>query len=95
MIKNVHINFRDILLDEKLFENYLKISYKTSTGPKPLPIRFDKIDGLFRVRGGEFGYWVFFNHGLFDKWDEIFEIFETEYLISEIVGIINSINHNL
>ena len=56
MIKNVHINFRDILLDEKLFENYLKISYKTSTGPKPLPISFDKIDGLFRVRGGEFGY---------------------------------------
>ena len=52
IIKDFDINF-DILLDKKLYEN---ISYKTSTGPKPLRISFDKIDGFTRVRGGEFRY---------------------------------------
>ena len=43
-------------------------------------IRFDKIDGLFRVRRGEFGYLVLTDHGLFDKiYDKI------KYLISEKV----------
>ena len=53
-----------------------------------MPVRFDKIDGFFRVCGGEFGYLVFFDHGLFDK---IFD--ETKYIISEKGGIIDSINH--
>ena len=53
-----------------------------------MPVRFDKIDGFFRVCGGEFEYLVFFDHGLFDK---IFD--ETKYLISEKGGIIDSINH--
>ena len=42
------INFSNILLDKKLYEN-ISISntlYKTPTGPKPLRIRFDKIDGF-------------------------------------------------
>ena len=43
----------DILSDKKLYkekyENILiyNISYKTSTGAKPLRIRFDKIDGIY------------------------------------------------
>ena len=54
------------------------ISYKTSAGPKPLRIRFDKTDGFIRVDGGEYRYLVLFDHGLFDKiYDKI------KYLISE------------
>ena len=42
------INFSNFLLNKKLWENisvYI-ISYKTPTGPKPLCIRFDKLDGF-------------------------------------------------
>ena len=44
IIREFDINFNNILLDEKLYENnsVYDISYKTSTGPKPLRIRFDK-----------------------------------------------------
>ena len=35
------------------------ISYKTSTGPKPLRIMFDKIDEFIWVHGREFKYLVF------------------------------------
>ena len=46
----------DILLDEKIYENIsvYNISYKALTGPKPLTIRLDKIDGFIRFRGSEF-----------------------------------------
>ena len=38
-------------MDEKSHENFLiyDISYKTSIGPKPLCIRFEKVDGFLRV----------------------------------------------
>ena len=87
----IEINFSDILLDEKLYENISVyfISYKTSTVPKPLLVRFDKIDEFIRVRGGEFRHLVLFDYGLFDKiCDKI------KYLISEKSGITNGINHN-
>ena len=90
-IKDIDINFSDILLDEKLYENIsvYDISYNTSTGPKPLRIRFDKIDRFIRVRGGEFRHLVLFDHGLFDKnCDKI------EYLRKGKSGITDSINHN-
>ena len=35
------------------------ISYKTSTGPKPLSIMLDKIDEFIWVHGREFKYLVF------------------------------------
>ena len=59
----------DILLDNFLDENisFYDISYKTSMGPKPLRIRFDKIDGFIRVCGSEFRHLVLFDNGLFDK----------------------------
>ena len=65
IIKDIEINFSDILLDEKLYENISVyfISYKTSTVPKPLRIRFDKIDGFIRVRVGEFRHLVLFDYG--------------------------------
>ena len=48
IIKDIHINFSDTLLDKKLYENIsvYDISYKTSTSPKLLRIRFDKTDGF-------------------------------------------------
>ena len=68
MMRDFNINF-DILVDKKLHENIslYDISYKTSMGPKPLRIRFDKIDGFIRVHGGKSRYLVLFDHGLFDK----------------------------
>ena len=46
--------FRHILLDKKLYEAHQNIliydiSYKISTGAKPLRIRFDKIDGFIKI----------------------------------------------
>ena len=45
-------------------------------------IRFGKIDGFIRVRGGKFRYLVLFDYGLFDK---IYG--KIKYLISEKSGI--------
>ena len=55
----------DLLLDKKIYENIsvYDISYKTSRGPKPLRIRFDKIDGFIRDRDDEFRHLVLFDHG--------------------------------
>ena len=60
LIKGIDINFSEILLDEKLYENIsvYDISYNTSIGPKPLQIRFDKINGFIRVCGDEFRHLV-------------------------------------
>ena len=69
VIKDVDIYFSDILLDKKLYKNIsvYGISYKTSTGPKPLRIRFDKIDGFIRVRGDGFRHLVLFDYKSFDR----------------------------
>ena len=81
------INFSSILLDEKLYEiiSVYDISYKIATGPNPMRIRFDKIDGFIRVRGDEFRYSVLFDCRLFDN------IYDT---IDKKSGITDSINHN-
>ena len=62
----------NILLSKKLYETYktiliCSISYKTSIGPKPLRISFDKMDGFIRVLEGEIKHFVLFDSGLFDK----------------------------
>ena len=52
----------------------MKISQftQTLTSPKPLPIKFDRIDGFIRDHGDEFRQLVLFNHRVFDKiWDKI------------------------
>ena len=41
--------------------------YKTSTGPKPLRIKLDKVDWFIRVRGGECRHLLLFDYELFDK----------------------------
>ena len=82
IIKDIDINFHNILLDEKLYQNVsvYNISYETSVGPKPLRIRFGKIDEFIRVRGGELRHLVLFDYGLFDKIRD-----KIKYLISEKV----------
>ena len=70
--RDIDIEFSDILLDEKLYkekyENILvyDISYKTSTGAKPLRIRYDEIDGFINIHNG-IRYLVLFECGCFDK----------------------------
>ena len=63
------INFSNILLDKKLYENISvdDISHKTSTGPKPLCIRFDKIDGFIIILDGKIKHLILFDYGLFNK----------------------------
>ena len=43
--------FSNILLDKELYENLsaYNISYKTPTDPKPLGIRFDKINAFINI----------------------------------------------
>ena len=74
---------------QKTYISVYDISYKTSTGPKPLRIRFDKIDEFIRTRDDKFRHLVLFGHGLLDKiCDKI------KYLISKKSDITNSINYN-
>ena len=44
----------NIVIDEKSHKNILiyDISYKTLIGPKPLRIKFDKIDGFLKIYDG-------------------------------------------
>ena len=79
----------DINLDEKLYENIsvYDVSYKTSTGPKPLRIRFNKIDGFIRIRLGEFGYLIM---------DCLIKfVIRLNILLSEKSGITDNINHDI
>ena len=74
---------------QKTYISVYDISYKTSTGPKPLRIRFDKIDEFIRTRDDKFRHLVLFGHGLLDKiCDKI------KYLISKKSDITDSIDHN-
>ena len=55
-------------------------------------IRFDKIDGFVRARGGEFGHLVLFDCLIYGLSDRICD--KVKHLISEKSGITDSINHN-
>ena len=54
IIKLEDFGLNNILIDEKSHKNILiyDISYKTLIGPKPLRIRFDKINGFTRIYDG-------------------------------------------
>ena len=51
IIKFEDFNIDNILIDEKSYKNILvyNISYKSLIDAKPLPIRFDKMDGFILV----------------------------------------------
>ena len=57
------------MLDKKLYENIsvYDILSKTSTGPKPLHIRFNNIVRFIKVLDGKIRHLVLFDYGLFDK----------------------------
>ena len=78
-------------LTKKFYENIsvYNILYKDSTGPIPLRIRFDKIDGFIISLDGKIKRLTVFDYGLFNKFCDKFK-----YLISKKSGITNSINHN-
>ena len=92
-MRDVDIDFSDILFDEKSYKTYediliYDISYKTFMGSVPLRIRFDKIDGFMKIYDG-LRYLVLFNRRWCDKiCDRI------EYLVSVKIVITYSINHN-
>ena len=58
MIRDLHIDFDNILLDEKSYKNRYEniliydISYKTFMVAKPLHVRFDKISGFIKIYDG-------------------------------------------
>ena len=64
------------------------ILYKTSTGAKPLRIRYNKIDGFIKIYN-RIRYLVLFDSGWFDKICD-----RNKYFISEKNGATDSINHN-
>ena len=91
IINGRDINFRNILLDKNLYQNVsvYNISYKTSTRPRPLRIRFDKIDGFVMALDGKIKHLVLFDYGLFDKICN-----KIKLLIPKESGITNDINHS-
>ena len=67
MIKFEETDFNNTLTDKKSHKNILTydISYKILTGPKPSCIRFNKIEGFFRIYDGNI-YLVLFVSGKYD-----------------------------
>ena len=84
IINGTKINFSNILLDKKLYENIsvYNILYKTSTGPKPLHIRFDKTNGFIIVLDGKNKHLILLDYGLFNKICD-----KNKYLTSKKVGL--------
>ena len=89
IIKLEDFDFDNILIDEKSHENILinDISYQTLIVPKPLCIRFDKIDGFIRTYGGT-RYLVLLGP---EKYDAIYN--RIRYFISLKSGIAHIFSH--
>ena len=87
------IDFRDILLDEKLYKTYENIliygiSYTNFISSKSLSVRFDEIDGFIKTYDG-IRYLVSFAS---ERYNAIYK--RITYLISEKSDIADSINHD-
>ena len=91
IINGSKINLSNILLDKKLYENLsgYNIWYKTPACPKPLHIRFNKLDGFIVSVDGRVEHLILFDYGLFN---EICD--KMKYLMSQKSSITNSINHD-
>ena len=88
------INFNNIFINQKLYENIsiCNISHKTPTAPKPLHIRFDKTDGFIVSLNSKIKHLELFDYGLLNK-----VCYKKEYLRSKkssITKIIFSISYN-
>ena len=68
IIYDTDINFSNISLDKDLYESIsvYDILYKTSSDPKVLSIRFDKIDGFIINLDGKIRHLALVDYGLFD-----------------------------
>ena len=90
-IKNHTYYYFNDIIKIKEFHIYIlvhNISYKSSIDSKPLPIRFDKIDGFVRVYDGT-RYLVLFGS---EKYDYIYN--KIRYLVSLKSGITDIISHD-
>ena len=89
IIKLEDFDLDNILIDEKSHENILiyDILYKTLIDSKPFCIRFDKIDGFFRIYD-ETRYLTSFCS---EKYDAIYD--RIRYLISLKGGITHIFSH--
>ena len=91
IINGMKINFSNTLIDKKLYKHIsFNISQKTTIAPKPLRIRFDKIDGFITSVDGKIKHLILFDYGLFSKICE-----KIKYLISKKSDIRNCIGYNL
>ena len=90
IISGTKINFSNILLYKKLYENIsvYNISYKTPTGPKPLRIRFDKIDGFIIALDGKTKHVTLFDYVLFNKIFDKIKYLIIKKVVLQIVLII-------
>ena len=90
IIQVENVNFGNILLHEKSYENILvyDILYKTLTGTKPLRISFDKKNRFIRAFDRT-GYLVLFGPEIYNA---IYN--RIRYLISQKIGITYVISHN-
>ena len=89
MIEIKEFDINNILIDEKPCQSILvyNISYKSLIDSKPLPIRFDKIDGFIRVYD-ETRYLVLFGC---EKYYYIYN--RIRYLLSLKIGITDILSH--
>ena len=89
IIKLEDFDFDKILIDEKFHENILicNISYKTLIDPKPLRIRFDKIDGFIKIYDGT-RYLTLFGS---EKYNAIY--YRIRYLVSLKSGLTYILSH--
>ena len=69
IINGTKTNFSNNLLDKKLYKNISvsNILYKIPTGPTPLRIRFDKINGVIISLDGKIEHLILFDYGSFNK----------------------------
>ena len=94
IIKLEDFDFDNFLIDEKSHEHILiyGISYKTLIYPKPLRIRWDKIDGFIRIYDGT-RYLTLFDYENYDaiykckKWHHISKLILMILVDSNLVKI--------
>ena len=89
IINGSKINFSNILLNKKLYENipvYI-ISNKNPTGPKPWHIRFDKIDGFIISLDGKIKHLILFDYGLFIKICDMIKYLISKKVVLQLVLI--------
>ena len=89
IINGSKINFSNILLNKKLYENIpvYNISNKNPTGPKPWHIRFDKIDGFIISLDGKIKHLILFDYGLFIKICDMIKYLISKKVVSQLVLI--------